>query len=580
MATNKSARDTMVVVAVVVAFAIVIMGNLLADRKFTRVDLTAEQKYSISEPFKNIMGRLDDTLTITYYVSGQVPTWFEITKRDMLDKLHEIESASKGKVQLQVVDPSKNKELRERLAQSEIDVQDVGSDEVKWSKLITALELTYKDKPKSLIPAIGAPEQIEYALGSRILELTVDKKPQVAVMAPPAPPQAPMMGMNQRQQTNGYEWLQTGQWQGEDAKKFDIKSVDLTENNTIPPDTKLLILIRPNELSDRQRYEVTKYLAGGGKVFLIASPYKIEHQFGWRVDKQVTGLEGYLKDIGIGMNQDFLADESCMRMPTEVNMFTGEVKYARLPMFIRIAGENIDQESVLTRLMAGLLMPFAAEIQLDSNVAEKKGLTPRVLARTTEKAWTIPYSDTFQPDKYQFDSGKKENFGSKNVFVMLTGQFPFPFEGKPVPPWNKGDDKSPAPALTEKKEELGSVEKKPGTLVICSSPEAFHMTYLNDRNVGSQMQNNAALVVNMAETFSLGDDLVKLRAKRYESRTIDKMIGEENDRKRSLIKFGLIAGIPILVVLLALLRFILRRSAQVSYERQYSQTIGPSSFTS
>lgn len=566
----------MVAFAVVIAVVIVVMANLLADRKFARADMTAERKYSISEPFKNILGRLDDTLTLTYYISGQVPTWFEVPKRDMLDKLREIETASKGRIVLVTVDPTSNKELRERLANAEVDVSDVSKDEVKWSKLITAVEITYKDKPKQMIPTIGAPEQLEFAIGSKILEMTVAKKPQIAVMAPPAPPQMPQ-GMG-RQQGNGYEWLSMGQWQGEDSKKFDIKPIDLTESNKIPDNTSLLVMIRPNNLTERQRYEVSKYLASGGKVVMIASPFKMESQFGWKVEKQVTGLEDYLKEIGVSFNQDFLADNSNLRMPIELNQFTGEVKYARIPLFVKILGENIDQESVLTRLMPGLLMPFPAEIKIDGDVTQRNGMNVRVLARTSKQSWTIPYTDAFQPDKVTYDERTQQFTGSKNVFVMLTGQFPFPYEGKPIPPWVKPDNA--APALTDKKDDVGKADKKPGTLVVCSSPEAFHLMYLSDRNIGAQMQNNAALIVNMAETFSLGDDLVRIRAQRYESRSIDKLIGLENDRKRALIKFALIAGVPILVILFALLRMLWRRSSQTAYERQFAQTIGPSSFTS
>jgi len=566
----------MVAFAVIIAVVIVVMINMLADRKFARADMTAEKKYSISEPFKNILGRLDDTMTMTYYISGQVPTWFEVPKRDMLDKLREIETASKGKIVLVTVDPTANKELRERLGSAEIEVSDVSKDDVKFSKLITAIELTYKDKPKQMIPTIGAPEQVEFAIASKILEMTVSNKPQIAVAAPPAPPQMPQMGM--RQGGNGYEWLQMGQWQGEDSKKFDIKPTDISEANKISENTALLIMIRPNNMNERQRYEISRYLAGGGKVVLIASPFKMESQFGWKVQQQVTGLEDYLKEIGVTFNSDFLADNSNLRMPIELNQFTGEVKYARIPLFVKILGENIDQQSVLTRLMPGLLMPFPAEIKIDGDVTNKQGLNVKILAKTSKQSWTIPYSDSFQPDKVTYDERKQEFSGSKNVFVMLTGQFPFPFEGKPIPPWTKPDNN--APALTDKKDDIAKVDKKPGTLVICSSPEAFHYMYLSDRNIGAQMQNNAALIVNMAETFSLGDDLVRIRAQRYESRSIDKLIGADNDRKRALIKFALIAGVPILLILFALFRMLWRRAAQTSYERQYAQTIGPSSFTS
>ncbi|HYG73546.1 MAG TPA: GldG family protein [Planctomycetota bacterium] len=581
MATNKSARDTIVLIAVVVAFMVTVMANLLADRKFARWDLTSETKYSLSPSFIKILGRLDDTTTLTYYVSASVPSWFNATKRDILDKLREIETAAKGKIILDVVDPSENKELTEKLTQEGFahDVQDINKDQFSVQRLFTGIKITYKNKPKVSIPAIGGPEQIEYTVGSKLMELTLEKKPIIAVQAPAAPPQ--MNPMMRQQQGSGYEWLQQGMWEGA-KEKFEVKSVDLTENNTVPPDAALLILIRPKELNERQRYEVTRYLAGGGKVFLITSPFRLQHEFGWRAEKTPTGLEDYLKELGISFNQEFVADHSNLQMPKSVNFMTGEVEMARFPFYIKILAGNIDQESILTRFMPGLIMPMPAEITLDEAAAKKNNLATKVLARTSKQSWTVPFNENFNPEReLKYDVEKQTFTGQKNVFVQLEGQFPFPFEGKPVPEWKKDPAAPPAPdAKDAKKEaETAKVDKKPGILVVCSSPEAFHSLYLTNRNIGQQMQANASLMVNITETFSLGDDLVKLRSKRYETRSIKNLAGKENDAKRTAIKVGLIVGVPILVALFALGRTIARRAAQNRFERNYAQTIGPSSFS-
>ncbi|MGD0094206.1 MAG: Gldg family protein, partial [Planctomycetota bacterium] len=100
MATNKTARDWIAVVAVVVALGATVLANQLSERKFARWDLTSEKKFSLSDPFRRILDKLDDTATLTYYISGHVPSWFEVTKRDILDKLREIEQAGKGHVVL------------------------------------------------------------------------------------------------------------------------------------------------------------------------------------------------------------------------------------------------------------------------------------------------------------------------------------------------------------------------------------------------------------------------------------------------------------------------------------------------
>ena len=263
MATNKKTRDTIAIAAVLVALVVTVMANLLADRKFARLDLTSEKKYSLSPPFLRILDKLDDTATLTYYISGHVPSWFEVTKRDILDKLHEIEVAAKGNISLEVVDPTENKELAQQLAKENFQhqVQDIKKDAFAVSMLFTGIKIAYKDKKKVDLPAVGQAEQLEYLLGSRILEMTMGKKPTIAVDVPPAPPQQQQNPMMQRQQQgSGYEWLQYGQWEGA-KEKFEVKSVNLTEKNSIPSDASLLILVRANRGVARLRP------ADGGQFF-------------------------------------------------------------------------------------------------------------------------------------------------------------------------------------------------------------------------------------------------------------------------------------------------------------------------
>ncbi|MFH0939932.1 MAG: Gldg family protein [Planctomycetota bacterium] len=574
MATNKSARDTLVLIAVVIAFAVTVMANLLADRKFARIDLTSEGKYSLSQPFRSILARLNDNdpLKITYYVLKDCAP-FENYKRDMLDKLNEIKTAANGRIEIEPVDPTDTPELYQRLKKEgfEREISESKKDQISVSRVFSGLEFTYKAKTKLSVPFIWQQETLEYAIGGKIIELTQTTKPIIAVQSPVSAPQMQMMG--RQQQGSGFEWLQQGHW--DDTKKFDVRAVDLSENNSIPASAVLLILIRPKELNERQRYEVIKYLAGGGKLLLIASSYKVSHEFAWRAERTPTGLEDYLKEIGLTFGPDFVCDNSNLRAIVGLDPFTMKPKYSKNPFFIRILPANIDQESVLTRKMPGLLMPSPSEIRLNTDQFQRLSLKEIILATTSKQSWTVPFTETVNPDlEARYDEAHKNYEDKKNVFVQLDGQFPFPYEGKPVPEWRSADT-----AAKEAKPETAKLELKPGTLIVCSAPEAFHQMYLEDQTLSQVMQANAALIINIAENVSLGNDLIKLRTKRYEERFIDKLPGSANDRKRNAIKLALIIGVPFLVIIFALLRIGLRRATQIRYERKFAQTSGPSSFT-
>ena len=581
MATNKGARDTIVIVAIGIAIASTVVINLLADVKFGRADLTAEKRYSLSQPFLNIIGRLQDPAKLTYYVSSTVPSGFENIKRDILDKFRDIETASNGKIQFSPIDPTGDKELVDMLRkeQAELRLQTASKDQVSMTVLYSALKIVYQNKPAIVLPRVVSAEELEYQLGSQFMELTQEKKPIIAVFAPGVPPAPQMPG--RPPQGNGYEWITSGQVP--ETKKMDLRTTELSETNGIPVDTSLLILIRPKMLSERQRYELTKYIAGGGRVLLLANSFKMSREFGWQAEKTPSGLEPYLKEIGVVFGDDFIADHANLEMLTGVSMFTGQPEYDRIPFFIRILGENIDQESVLTRLMPGILMPIPGEIKIFPDQAQKNGVKLSVLAKTSKQSWTLPFSPTFDPEKErQYDENKKVFEGSKNVFVMADGQFPFPYEGKPVPAWNAGEPIDPKDAEKDKdkKAETASVTKKPGSMVILSCPEAFHLMYLTDRRLGQEFQQNIFLLLNIMEKYSMGEDLLQIRTKAYATRPIDKLAGKDQEGKRNFIKIALVVIFPGLIGAFALVYTMIRRKSQTTYERKFAQTSGPSSFTS
>jgi len=572
-------RDAVLLAAAAVALVVAVLVNLLADKKFGRIDLTAEKKYSISEEMHHIIDRLgEDQAKLTYYVFSSLSA-FEPMKRDMLDKLNEIKNASKGRIEIEVVDPQGNAKLLEDLKGKGYlqQVQQASKDEMSLSKIMSGLQITYKDKPSVDIPVIYQSDSLEYELGGKLLELTLDKKPVIALDIPPAPPQANPMMQQRKPQGSGFEWLTQG---GIDNKKFDVKSIDLSENNSIPKDAALFIAIRPKEMNERQRYDVEKYLAEGGKVMLLASPFKVSHEFGWKVEKTPTGLEDYLKECGITFGQDFIADKSHLRQPITLNPFTGEEQLFENLFFIKIKPENIDQNTSLTRLMPGLVMPSPAEIKLDKEIISKSKFDAVVLAKTSAESWVVPFSESIEPEKIT----APDTFPHPDmpVFVMLKGQFPFPFEGKPVPEWPKAapsDKEKEKDKDKDKKPETATAAKKPGALVVCTAPEAFFLTYLQHQYTGPQMRGNVELIANISESMSLGDDLMKLRTKRYETRAITGLAGKENESSRQYWKAFLIFGIPILVFIFAIYRFVLRRIRQLAYERKFAGTIGPSSFS-
>ena len=94
------------------------------------------------------------------------------------------------------------------------------SDEVSFQTFVSGLRVTYKDKPTVDIPKLVNSDDLEYELGSVLMQLTIDKKPTIALNLPPAPQQQRNPMMQQKQQGSGFEWLTGDAHYGIDTKKF------------------------------------------------------------------------------------------------------------------------------------------------------------------------------------------------------------------------------------------------------------------------------------------------------------------------------------------------------------------------
>ena len=103
MKARKSIINYLIIISV-----ILILINFLAYRFFLRLDFTEGQQYTLSRATKNILGNLDDPITVTAYFSEDLPPSIGQTRTDFKDMLVEYASRSKGKVLYEFVNPNKD----------------------------------------------------------------------------------------------------------------------------------------------------------------------------------------------------------------------------------------------------------------------------------------------------------------------------------------------------------------------------------------------------------------------------------------------------------------------------------------
>ena len=68
-----------------ITLAILVLLNLISVRIFGRMDLTKNKLYTLSEASKQFMRNLDDRVTIKAYFTEDLPSPYNMNRREVLD---------------------------------------------------------------------------------------------------------------------------------------------------------------------------------------------------------------------------------------------------------------------------------------------------------------------------------------------------------------------------------------------------------------------------------------------------------------------------------------------------------------
>jgi len=185
------ARWTSLTGILVLAAAFVVVG-LLSREWFIRADLTERNDFTVSTSTKEILAGLDDIVTITVYMSADLPAHMSGFRRRIEDTLSEYRAHGDRNVVVRFVDPSTDADA-ERDARSygivPVQLQTVERDRAQIVSTTIGVTVGYEDRVE-VIPLLLVPEQLEYEVSSAILKVTSDELPVVGFVLPGSEPLA------------------------------------------------------------------------------------------------------------------------------------------------------------------------------------------------------------------------------------------------------------------------------------------------------------------------------------------------------------------------------------------------------
>ncbi|MCI4626225.1 MAG: Gldg family protein [Candidatus Magnetoovum sp. WYHC-5] len=516
---------------------------ILTDLQLGRIDMTQGKVHTISEGTNTILAKLKVPVNLKVYITpkDKMPTEMKTLERDIVDKLKELRFSSKGMLNYDVIymeasnimeddeqeQPKDEKEeaIEKRMLDKGVkpfSAQSIREDSVVNVLVYSSIGIAYKELKEELIPQIVPQNlhELEYLIMSNIYKMTRDKTPIVAMVAPkdafninPMMKKIYMqMGKPIPESDDPYTYLE----EILKYEKYDVERIDLTAESPLPDNFDTLVVVNPRSLNDRQKYEINKALVSGKNVFLAVQKYMWNYQIqSGRVNvtrqEESPQIDELLKTYGVTISDDILMDVNHQPLSVSdpsnpfASLLGGGITL-NLPMQILLGNSSMNQDVSITSRLSNLFYLWGTALNVDNDTIKKNNLTLTTLMHTSDKAWTIPSSVTLTKESFNEPA---DGFKQFPVSVIISGQFPDAYKDKPLPKWPADGTQEQSEPPQDIKEEVKSA---PGKLILIGGTQMFKKELIH--------KNTLDFYLNSVDALTMGEDLIKIRAKQIVDRTI------------------------------------------------------------
>jgi len=303
--------------------AIVIVVNIISYSWFFRLDLTKDKRYTLSATTLSLLKDLKQPVTVTAYISDNLPPQIAETRDDFKNLLTEYAARSGNKIVFNFINPGKNDTIEQQALKSGVQTVMINvreKDEMKKQKVYMGAVLKMGDKSE-VIPFISPGGAMEYDISTCIRKMAIDKKPQVGLLIGNGEP-----GLEAMRQV--YSSL---------SVSYNFHELTLADSLPIPNDYKTLVLVAPVDTFKKgQLKALDDFLARGGRLFIAYSA--VNSDFKNRTGSVSNiGLTPWLASKGVVVEPKYVIDENCMNVKVQQNLNGAPMDMeVPFPFFIKI----------------------------------------------------------------------------------------------------------------------------------------------------------------------------------------------------------------------------------------------------
>lgn len=500
---------------VVILGVIAVALNLIFSRVSTRIDLTADRVYTLSEGTKTILSKLDTPVQIRFYFSQSAPdldVGLRTYAQRVEDLLSEYRLHSKGKIEIKRLDPKPDSEAEDSANLDGVEGQamQMGGDKIYFGMAVSCLEA------KAAIPFIAPQRErlLEYDLTRAISQVVRPTKPNLGIMSGlPVFGQMDPMAMMRGGGRNQEPWI----FVSELKQDFSVKEVPLTAEK-IDDDINVLLVVYPKGISEAAQYAIDQFVLRGGKLVAFLDPMSVlDSRSNPQNPLQAAAgsgasLEKLLKAWGLEFDLNKVVSDK--RFLTELrDPRTGQPQPN--PSFLSLTSGAMDTNDVATTQLGRILMPLAGQF----TGTPVEGLKQSVLFHSSRESQLT--------DKMMAQFGATEEFKASGteykLGLRLTGKFKTAFpDGKPASAPKDGETKD------EKKDDSAGASlkesKEDGVVVLLGDADMLYENFyaqvqeIFGQKIMSPFAANLTFIQNLVEQMGGDKDLIGIRSRSTLSR--------------------------------------------------------------
>ncbi|MBO6026578.1 MAG: gliding motility-associated ABC transporter substrate-binding protein GldG [Bacteroidales bacterium] len=430
-----------------ITLVLIVVINVIGSYVFTRFDLTAEKRYTLSDTTKETLRKLNDFVYFKVYLEGDFPAGFKKLRRETKEMLDEFRAYSKY-IDYDFINPSEGSDPAEinesyqLLYQSGlnptnlIDQNPDGSTKqmIIWPGALVsyandteiAVDLLENQLGQSSEEALNASMQnLEFRLLSAIKKVTRAQRPSIAFIE----------GHGELTEEEVYDITQTLEQnyhvtRGEIAGKVDAfierhEDANGKVRTSIKYDA--LVIAKPTKpFDERDKFLIDQYIMHGGKVLWLVEPVfatmdSLTSQESTIGIEQDLNLDDMLFRYGVRLNRNLLLDLNCAALPIRTGQMAGQaqLEFYRWFYFPLVQAAS---NHPMVRNMNAIKLDFVSSI--DATTSEGNIVkTPLLKTSDYTKISGAPVFISLamlrqNPDKRMFPSR------GQNVAYLLKGTFP------------------------------------------------------------------------------------------------------------------------------------------------------------